>query len=457
MLLLVGTGSSSLCQLPFYNDIRRVTDSDGWILFGQDIPSTSLKKLYIRESYRTIASSIMTKEVNKAIITGTPGIGKSLFLIYLLWKLVKDKKRVLFIYHPYNIYYDGNGGVSQFAGGELPADKDYSFWNDTLWCLFDAKDKKDADLGHLPYALCTFVVSTSPRRDLVNDFKKPPVPQVFYMPLWTKDELAKIAPLFPMASGWSDRFVILGGIPRHVLEVTTQPPTQIIEAACRVCTLDECITATGIQSTVTEKSQIVHSLVHITSTHPFNDSSVCFASQTALDIIVRNKGLQARRRMYDLLASCQGNPLTAAFCGYIFEQYATELLEKGGKFICRLLEHGNKRSRAVESELIIPQSTKEVADQVLVGQALYQLYVPKTKNYASIDAWIPGIGAFQMTVAMTHDIKSSATADLAKLGKGNKLYWLLPPSRYTDFSKKKPHEIEQHAVLIPYPCDKATP
>ncbi len=102
--------SFPLCQVPFYNSICNATVRDGWISFGQVMPSTNLKNLYIRESYRTIASSI-NPGINKAIITGTPGIGKSLFLIYLLWKLVKEGKRVLFIYHPFNIYFDGKGGV----------------------------------------------------------------------------------------------------------------------------------------------------------------------------------------------------------------------------------------------------------------------------------------------------------------------------------------------------------
>jgi len=117
------------CQVPFYNNIYNATERDGWISFGQNIPSTTLKNLYIRESYRTIASSI-NPGINKAIITGTPGIGKSLFLIYLLWKLVKEGKRVLFIYHPFSIYYDGQGRV--FMLDKIPSTIDFSFWNDTL-------------------------------------------------------------------------------------------------------------------------------------------------------------------------------------------------------------------------------------------------------------------------------------------------------------------------------------
>jgi hypothetical protein len=225
------TPSFPLCRVKFFNNIYNATEREGWISFEQNIPSTTLKNLYIRESYRTIASRI-NPGINKAIITGTPGIGKSLFLIYLLWKLVKEGKRVLLIYHPFNIYYDGRGGVFQFFSGHLPLDADYSFWNDTLWCLFDAKLKSEAHLGDFPLELCTFIVSTSPRREMVNDFKKPPVPQEFYMPTWSEAEMEAIAPLFPNATEWRDRFKNLGGIPRHVLEVTERPPTQMLEAAC---------------------------------------------------------------------------------------------------------------------------------------------------------------------------------------------------------------------------------
>jgi hypothetical protein len=428
------------------------TEDDGWISFGQEIniPSTSLNKLYVRECYQTIASRTCIKPgINKAIITGTPGIGKSLFLIYFLWKLVKERKRVLFIYHPFNIYYDGKGGVFWFA--QLPLVTDVSFWNKTLWCLFDAKNKTNADLNDLPYPLCSFVVSTSPRREMLNDFKKPPAPQVFYMPTWTKAELETIAWLFPNSTGWHRRFEILGGIPRYVLEDTARDPTQMLEAACSDCSLDDCIKKIGMDSAITEKSWIIHSLIHVTSPPPFTNSSVCYASTTALAIIVQSKGNDAKLRMRELLESCQGNPLVGALCGYIFEPYAIELLEKGGTFTCRELVRGNKRIKPNETTLKIPASIRKVVDKVSSDQTHNQLFVPKTTNYAAIDAWIPGIGAFQMTVGKKHDIKVGAKCDLAMLGEANKLYWLLPPLYYRSFTKVSPCEIEQHAVLIPYP------
>jgi putative protein kinase ArgK-like GTPase of G3E family len=74
------------------------------------MPETKVKSLYIRECYQSIATSIfhhsasskLKDEMNiKITITGTPGVGKSLFLFYLLHKLVTKGKRVLLIDHPY--------------------------------------------------------------------------------------------------------------------------------------------------------------------------------------------------------------------------------------------------------------------------------------------------------------------------------------------------------------------
>jgi hypothetical protein len=443
------------CQVQFFNSIFNATEIDGgsWISFGKLMPDTNLNQLFIRESYKMIASSILEGNgSHKAIITGTPGIGKSLFLFYLLWKLVNDGKRVLFIFGTFNIYYDGQGGVFQFESGRLPSDIDYSFWNHSLWCLFDAKRKGEADLNRLPQEFSTFIVSTSPRREMVNDFKKPPVPQIFYMPIWTVTEMEAIAPLFSNSNEqWQHRFEILGGIPRHVLEDTMVSPKTILEGACRNCSLDDCIKVIGMNSTITDRSKVIHSLVHMTSEPPFTNSSVSYASQTALNTIFRQNTIESKRKMKELLASCDGNPLTAALCGYIFEQYAIELLERGGEFTCRMLVHGNTIMQPNETTLDIPPSKKIIVDRVLPCQIVNQLYVPKAKNYAAIDAWIPGIGAFQMTIGKKHGINDRANSDLAMLGGGNKLYWVVLPEHHHSFTKKKPFTIEQHAILIPYP------
>ncbi len=87
--------------------------------------------------------------------------------------------------------------------------------------------------------------------------------------------------------------------------------------------------------------------------------------------------------------------------------------------------YGNKRIKPDETTLDIPSSIKTVVQ--LCPQSAS---CAKKTTYAAIDAWIPGIGAFQMTVGKKHDIKGGARDDLAMLGGANRLYWLLPPLYY---------------------------
>jgi hypothetical protein len=112
---------------------------------------------------------------------------------------------------------------------------------------------------------------------------------------------------------------------------------------------------------------------------------------------------------------------------------------------------GNSRTPPRVKPLLIRPSTKIIVDKVSTEQPPKQLHVPKTKNYAGIDAWIPGIGAFQMTVSKKHDINERTRGDLAKLGAKSKFYFALPPSIYSSFTKQKPQDIDQYAILILYP------
>ena len=278
------------------------------------------------------------------------------------------------------------------------------------------------------------------------------------MPVWSAGEIETIAPYFPDTQNWQERFEALGGIPRFVFEVTNSDPLVLLRAACRQCKLEDCIKMIGIDSEITEKTKVVHTLIHMKSEAPsFTQSSVGYASEKALEIIVEIKGKEAKRNMRALLEAAEGNPLTEALCGYIFEPYAVELLEKGGVFQCRQLVHGNKKKKPAETKLTIPQSTpaRLVVDKVDRNQEPNRLHVPKDKNYTALDAWIPAIGGFQMTVGKKHDLKCDAEVmERDFLPGANKVYWLLPPLYFPTFTKKSPQDIDQYALKIPYPSSE---
>ena len=436
------------CSNPFYRNVGNLREqAGGWVDCDHSIPSTTLTKLFARDSYRVITEQIFAgkQRPKKAIVTGSPGIGKSLFLIYILQKLVKQGKRVLFIYHPRIIYFDCEGGIFEFS--HIPPYTERNIWNDTLWCLFDARGRSTTDLNPLPYNNCNFVLSISPNPSMVHDFKKPPVAKVFYMPIWSKDELQIISELFPHSDTWEERFRDLGGVPRSVFEATCEPSRLILKKACVRCDLAECTKITALDSNCSD----VHALVHIDSEPPFTTSFVQYASTSAFETIVETKKLEARRNMGALLEACRGQPHAARLCARIFEDHAMELLQAGGTFAYRPLFYDGRTRTLGDGLLVIPASESRIsADDIDSNHTLRRLHVPCLKK--NVDAWIPGIGAFQTTVSMDYEISGETEAMLKLVNpKWNVLYWLLPPPFYDTFTMKNPYTLEQYAVLIPYP------
>ncbi|KAG3132029.1 hypothetical protein PI126_g19820 [Phytophthora idaei] len=196
-----------------------------------------------------------------------------------------------------------------------------------------------------------------------------------------------------------------------------------------------------IYSETNPNTKSIQALIHIRSEEPYRTPSVAYASELAVQVIARTKWQTDRPWMQSHLGACDEHPLMQALCSYIFEPHAMNLLERGGSFVYRKLLPWNKPKR------------QRVVDRVETSQSSYQLYVPRSgSNSASIDAWMPNIGGFQMTVGKKHAITGGAADDLAKLGpNGNRLYFLVPPSYYNSFTKKAPTTIEQFAILIPYP------
>ena len=362
------------------------------------------------------------------------------------------------------IYFDGS---TMFQCELLPNKFDQRFWSPDLWCLVDSVDP--TAMTELPIEDCSLLLASTPRRDCIGDFKKlVPTPDVFYMPLWTKEELATIASLYPTAADvWEKRFECLGGVPRLVMQDIESDPEALLFSACNSCSLDDCIMPVSIYSEINSKTKIIQTLIHIHSQEPYREYKVAYASELAMQVIARTKWQSDRTKMQSLLGSCDRNPLAQSLCGYIFEPHAMDLLEQGGTFVCRRLLSGAemrkrdsaKRKRGTpdsedEETIVIPRSLqpRQTVDRVKVGQLANQLYVPRTSNYTAIDAWMPHVGGFQMTVGRKHEIKAGAADDLRKLGaNGNRLYFLLPPLYYQSFTKKTPQTIEQFAILIPYP------
>ncbi|KAE9113543.1 hypothetical protein PF010_g10041 [Phytophthora fragariae] len=401
------------CSDPFFSQFSTVDQVGDWLNFSSLLPLTRRLKIYIRSSYRVIADQALLNPdgnmVKYAVVTGTPGIGKSVFVYYVMWRLIKDKKRVLLFDSEGNFYFDG---TTMFQCDSLPKKFNQQFWSTDLWCLVDSLDP--TSIPGLPYRHCSVLLASTPRRDCIGEFKKlAPTPDVYNMPLWSKDELGTIAPLYPFAAAaWQNRFECLGGVPRVVLQDIGTDPQTLLMSASSSCSLDDCIMLVSIYSEINSKTKIAQTLIHIRSQEPYREYEVAYASELAMQVIARTKWRSDRAKVQNLLGSCDGNPLAQSLCGYVFEPHSMDLLEQGGTFVCRKLLSGadmrkrdtikRKRGNPVnedEEAIDIPPSSqpRQIAERVEVGQHANQLYVPRTSNYTAIDAWMPQFGGFQMT------------------------------------------------------------
>jgi hypothetical protein len=136
--------------------------------------------LLIRSSYREIATSALSRPNatrKYVIISGTPGIGKSVFLYYIFWRLIKSGQRVLFLTKEPSVYFDGDAILECI---QLPRSRNRTFWNIDLWCLVDSRDP--TTIPGIPIDYCSIILATTPRNDFIGEFRKLiPIPPVYYM------------------------------------------------------------------------------------------------------------------------------------------------------------------------------------------------------------------------------------------------------------------------------------
>jgi hypothetical protein len=71
------------CTNQFYLSMGETQETEDFLVFKHPMPDSRINELFIRPSYREIGAAIIMDTVNHVILSGTPGIGKSLFFYYL--------------------------------------------------------------------------------------------------------------------------------------------------------------------------------------------------------------------------------------------------------------------------------------------------------------------------------------------------------------------------------------
>lgn len=90
------------CCDPFFEQLQSSKIDGDFLIFNEPTRfkmfNGEIKEVFIRESYARLYDNLAKTVAEDFFITGTPGIGKSFFAFYLMYKLIKEGKS--FIYEP---------------------------------------------------------------------------------------------------------------------------------------------------------------------------------------------------------------------------------------------------------------------------------------------------------------------------------------------------------------------
>jgi hypothetical protein len=457
-----------------------VLHSDDFLEFKTSLPKDfgiiEKNRMYIRASYLGIHEQIEVHfknckdSVGACIVTGTPGIGKSMFALYLMWKFVLEKRRVLLVYSPLIIYFDGE---RYWRWKRIPKEYDLDpgyphehFWRTDLTCLFDCKDEDGvAAFKGVPYTRCRFIITTSPKLNLFNDISKQDC-TTLYMPVWSLDELSRVGVQYGVAERqWKRVYESLGGIPRFMFPTDRNYRVALDEAvhAIQAMPYESLKEISRWEDFVYPSSGkpdklISHRFLHMHSDPPYKEHKIRFATDWARRFVI-SKYEKAFENFWNDVISCDQKGPFSIEIGNRYEAFALERLAEGGNFrYCRLIPGRRGPHRQSEEFLTLLRSDMLVVDKVEDSQSGLQFYKPLDPKYPGIDAWMPDVGVFQLTTDLDHALNPSILVDLPLLRQGaHKLFWVLREHEYEKFKAKtlkKDHpysELEQYALLVPSP------
>ena len=438
----------------FWGALFKARANEGFVSLPKGVKvlgSGTKSSFFVRECYGQLYDVICDERYNveantegaawssKWVITGNPGIGKTYFSAYLMWRLAQQGSTV--VYEPavvskiatnstnrYLLRPDGTVQV-RAAGTEGFEDE----LNDpATWFIVDAHSAANTYAARI-------VIVTSPRHNVYHEFLKGFDCRMRFMPVWTLDELMVCRErLYPSLTKErvKNTYFLWGGIAREVLQRGSDVDDEIrnkeMEAAINKCDL---VTVQNSIGEITDNKDISHRVLHIhLEEGNFTSPFMLFASTEVASRVCDKLLEKNRRALIDYVNASDGLKAEATRRGMFYEGLVHKVLKNGGTFTARNLE--------TEEEEQVTLAHYEVSrfgylTDINMNDPRY--YIPASSNFPAVDSITPD-GFFQVTIAATHPIKAHRLEELmVKLGGASptNFYFVVPSSAYTDLKKQR--------------------
>jgi hypothetical protein len=417
-----------------------------------------LRVLFLRPCYPDVFDQLVkhVSQKEKLAISGTPGIGKSLFFIYVLWRFLREdsswRPKVIVYQHQTEyllIEIEKQEASELFGSYALQVIKQ---------CDFYVVDGMSAHPIHTP-APTLFIAS--PPTDSYGDYVKQNKALQFCFPIWTIDELEKCRTVcYPEVSkkALESRYEIYGGIARTIFGQFILEPNQLVSMIQMEGALSNFEAVKGIR-VVREPTAIhkeSHTLIHCNAGYqdgiPYQFLYATLASKYVGRELWRRYHKEMATKLQEFLGGSDSE-----LSRRLFEIYMHLTLQNGNVSLrCRNLKTGEEEPNF---ELIqaLKESKRSKSSELPI-KFEEGVYYEGCDNLPSMDAVIPGVGIMQATVGENHPIKGVQTLERVctifkknfkhtqapnprtkkkkaqkKIEETVKFYFVVPPHRFPSF------------------------
>jgi hypothetical protein len=355
--------------------------------------------IFIREEYQIVLKIIndaqtKSNKLNKFLILGSPGIGKSVFGILMF--LLAIQKRNHAAYKAWNscviYYFTWNG--SMYNVTKSPQDAV------TYEGYLDGDEKGEFSIFRCIKPIYLFA---SPRGENYNTFKKEGC-FIIYMNPWCKEECMKLAAAHDFEDECSRRFNLIGGKPRYIFSASHEYEN-FVTNVCQSIPKNTEELSDHIRNVIDDT--FYHEMKHILysifrSDRMVGESFVAFSSLTVEAMMLAQYNIQKADELRMFLKT--SNKDLQTWRGKMMEQFL--LLEVATKMFCMRPLEGDgtvQHFGPLLAHSSIIQNEMQISNEL-------KLFIPLSKTFPSIDAVlvIPKnriIIYLQATVSIHHSIK----------------------------------------------------
>lgn len=451
------------------NDILRIyamPKGHDWPLGGKEAHDNK-RFLIERPCWRPLWKAVLAKAATGsagAIVSGTPGIGKSWFANFMLLQRAQDSQAGRTVLHDGKAYT-----ITNFVGYGVESVATRQQTPDCVlealpkpWYIYDPPEEEGN--GGVVQQHAFVVITASPNPHHYKALAKVGG-ATFFMQPWTLLELEAVRDVMVLQSGVlsaeqvEERYQELGGVSRYVFSDEYSALLDSVEKAARSAKLKWVIDSLGADAGSLPPDK--HKL--------FRYNVVDTADPRTIKIDLASEYVY--RRILDAARSLKRHELahwmfvddakSAALRGRIFESFCHGARAGGGRFRVRTLEeHGDAYSGVNELELQpVAQTTFHEFEEVLQCVAKQPktpaIFVPDYPTFPVADAFalpcmsppFDGVVAFQDTINADHGLMQAKLnnwlEELAKtngaLGSDKFLHviFTVPPRMFDAYKKQR--------------------